>query len=63
VSIGRAGETVAVIDRRLVIEHAPTRDDPIPEVALAVRLWRRSLGERSSDRAIPSPGEQGVLEE
>ena len=35
VSVVRAGEAMAVVDRGLRVEHAPARDDPIPEVALA----------------------------
>ena len=62
-SVGRAGEAVAIVDRRLVIEHAPAGNDAILEVALAEDFWRGSLRERPSDRAIPSPGEQGVLQE
>ena len=34
-SVSRAGEPVAIVDRRLVIEHAPAGDDAILEVALA----------------------------
>jgi hypothetical protein len=35
VSIGRSGEAVAIIDRRLFVEHAPAGNDAILEIALA----------------------------
>ena len=35
VTVGRAGESVAVVDRRLRVEHAPAGHDAILEVTLA----------------------------
>ena len=61
-SVGRAGEAVAVVDGRLFVEHAPAGNDAILEVALAEDFGRRSLRKGPPDRAIPDPGEQGVLQ-
>ena len=40
VSVGRAGEPVAIVDRRLLVEHAPAGNDAILEVALAEDFGR-----------------------
>jgi len=63
VPVGRAGEAVAVIDGRLFVEHAPTGDDAILEVALAEDFGRRSLREGAAVRPIPGTGEERVFEE